>query len=63
MIPMFVLFISCLSSGECQRQEVPFDGNRIECDAHSQLVVVRWLQEHPGRELSGGFACRVGVES
>jgi hypothetical protein len=60
MIPVFVIFTACTSLGECQRQEVPFDGSRIECNAHSELVVVRWLAEHQGRELQGGFACRVG---
>lgn len=62
MSQMVVLFLACLSGGDgrCEFQEPPFDGGPIECASRSELVVARWLQEHPGWELHGPWRCVVG---
>ncbi len=61
---LYVLtFLACLGNGPerlCDRVELPWDGPEFRCQLFGQMEVVRWLREHPGFVLEGGWRCERG---
>ncbi|MCX8101698.1 MAG: hypothetical protein N3D77_10730 [Geminicoccaceae bacterium] len=61
---LYVLtFIACLASAaepRCERIELPWDGPEFRCQLFGQMEIARWLREHPGFVLEGGWRCERG---
>ena len=61
---LYVLtFVACLvGAGEprCERIELPWEGLEFRCQLFGQMEVARWLREHPGFVLEGGWRCERG---
>ncbi len=61
---LYVLtFVVCLvgaSEPRCERIELPWDGPEFRCQLFGQMEIARWLREHPGFTLEGGWRCEPG---
>ncbi len=57
-------FVVCLNaaSGEdrCRTIDLPWAGSMMSCMLRGQAEMARWVMEHPGYEVRGGWECRRG---
>lgn len=60
---LMLTFLACVGSGPqapCQTIEIAWDGPSASCPFMGQLEAARWLGEHPGYRLRGGYRCLPG---
>jgi len=53
---VILAFVACFAV-RCSLVELPFDGTGQQCLLFGQHEVARWLGDHPGYTLRGGWRC------
>jgi hypothetical protein len=51
----FLASLAGVSELRCGRIELPWNGPEFRCQLFGQMEIARWLREHPGFVLEGGW--------
>lgn len=59
MVAIYLVFVACLSSAECQEFELPWDGSIVACSIFGQHRISDWNRDNPRyRPPEGGWRYR-----
>ena len=60
---LVLTFVACLSGsspGPCRSVELAWEGSPHQCLLFGQQEIARWVSEHPGFAVRGGYRCLNG---
>lgn len=56
---LVLTFVACLSGSQerCRNVEIVWEGSPFQCVMFGQNAAARWIAEHEGWEMAGGWRC------
>lgn len=60
---LVLTFIACLASSDashCRNVEIMWEGSHFSCMMFGQMEAARWVSEHEGWQINGGWRCLNG---
>jgi hypothetical protein len=60
---LMLTFVACLAGGEparCETVEIAWEGSMLQCQMFGQMEAARWVGDHAGYRLRGGYRCLPG---